>query len=276
MRKQFTALALLTAVFTGCGAAATQIDPVASDKQYLLGADYFQKGMVAPALEELLKSVQLNPENADAHNLLGLVFLRKAAESEDMATRIQCLKGEELRLEKDQMEDFFKKADEQFKKAVDIKQNFSEALNNLAVVALHFGRYDDAIQAEQKALANIVYREPFAAQGNLGLAYYNKKDLARAAQALRQALFDQPGFCVGRFRLAKVYAEQGEWDQAAAELEKVTGDKSCPIQEAFHLAGMVALRRQEREKAADFFERCVTLAQRSCLARECKLAKANQ
>jgi Tfp pilus assembly protein PilF len=259
---------------TACGPVTSHVDVEASDKQYLLGADYFQKGMVGPALEELLKSVQLNPDNADAHNLLGLVFLRKAAESEDIATRVQCLKGEELRLEKDQMEEQFKKAEAEFKKAVALKQSFSEALNNLAVVALHFGRYDDAIDAEQKALANIVYREPFAAQGNLGLAYLNKKDLARAAQALRQALFDQPQFCVGRFRLAKVYSEQGEWEQAAAELEKVTGDKACPIQEAYHLAGMVALHRQEREKAAALFDRCVGLAQRSCLARECKLARA--
>jgi hypothetical protein len=38
---------------------------------------------------------------------------------------------------------------------------------------------------------------------------------------------------------------------------------------------MIALRLQEREKAAAMFERCVSLAQKSCLARECKLAKAN-
>jgi len=256
----------------GCGPMAKTVDPDASDKRYLLGADYFTKGMVAPALEELLKAVELNPGNPDAHNLLGLVFLRKAAESEEMATRTQCLKGDEQELEKQEMETQFKKAEGEFKKAVELKADFSEALNNLAVVAIHFGRYDEAVQKAEKALSNIIYREPYAAQGNLGLAYLNKKDLARAAKALRQALFEQPQFCVGRYRLAKVYYEQREYDHAAEELEKVTGDSKCPIQEAYHLAGMVSLRRQDRAKAAEMFQRCVALAPRSCLARECTLA----
>jgi type IV pilus assembly protein PilF len=170
------------------------------------------------------------------------------------------------------MNDSFTRAEGQFREAVRIKPDFSEALNNLSVVSIHFGRYDEAVTLAEKALSNIVYREPFAAQGNLGLAYLGKNELARAAKALRQALFDQPQFCVGRYRLAKVYYEQKEYDLAAEELDKVTGEKTCPIQEAFHLAGLVSLRRDDRGHAAQMFERCVALAPRSCLARECTLA----
>jgi Tfp pilus assembly protein PilF len=138
---------------------------------------------------------------------------------------------------------------------------------------MHFGRYDEAVHLEEKALSNIVYREPFAAQGNLGWAYLGKHDYARAAKALRQALFEQPKFCVGRYRLAKVYYEQKEWDRAAEELAPVLADKACPIQEAYYLAGMIALRRQDRAAAQPMFERCVSLAPKSCLASECKLAQ---
>jgi Tfp pilus assembly protein PilF len=256
-----------------CGAAQRQLDPEASDKRYLLGADYFAKGLVGPALEELLKAVELNPKNPDAHNLLGLVFLRKAAEAEELSSRAQCLRGEELRLEKEDMDAQFRRAEDQLREAVRLKGDFSDALNNLAVVAIHFGRYDEAIALAERALANIVYREPYAAEGNLGLAYMNKNDFARATKALRQALFEQPQFCVGRYRLAKVYYEQKEYDRAAEELEKVTADKACPIQEAYHLAGLVLLRQKERAQAAAMFERCVALAPRSCLAHECTLAQ---
>jgi type IV pilus assembly protein PilF len=256
-----------------CGPAQTRVDPEASQKRYLLGADYFNKGLVQPALEELLKAVELDPNNPDAHNLLGLVWLRKGAEAEELSTRNQCLKGESLTLEKAEADAQFKKAEEQFQKAVQLKPDFSEARNNLAVVMLHFGRYDDAVSLEEKALSNIVYREPYVANGNLGQAYYEKGDMVRAAKALRQALFEQPKFCVGRYRLAKVYYEQKEWDHAAEEIEQVTGDKACPIQEAYHLAGMVALRRDNRDKARDMFARCVELAPKSCLASECKLAQ---
>jgi type IV pilus assembly protein PilF len=228
--------------------------------------------MVGPALEELIKAVDLNPQNADAHNLLGLVWLRKAAEAEEMASRAQCLKGQELQLEKQEMDTQFRKAEVEFKKAAELRTNFSEAYNHLSIVAIHFGRYDEAVQMAEKALSNIIYREPFMAQGNLGWAYLHKNDTARAAKALRQALFEQPQFCVGRYRLAKVYYEQKDYEHAAEELEKVVGEKQCPIQEAFHLAGMVSLRRQDRPRATELFQKCVALAPKSCLARECTMA----
>lgn len=257
----------------GCGPAATRVDPDASQKHFLLGADYFNKGLVEPSLEELLKAVQLDPNNPDAHNLLGLVWLRKGAEAEELSTRNQCLKGESLALEKQDADAQFKKAEVELRKAIALKDDFSDARNNLAVVMIHFGRYEEAVQLEEKALANIVYREPYAAQGNLGQAYLEKHDYVRAAKALRQALFEQPKFCVGRYRLAKVYYEQQDWDHAAEEIAQVVNDKACPIQEAYHLAGMVALRRDERDKAQQMFARCVELAPKSCLAGECKLAQ---
>jgi Tfp pilus assembly protein PilF len=263
-------LLFLTAV--GCGPTARVIDPAASEKQYLLAADYFQKNMVAPATEEVLRAIDLDPNNAEAHYLMGLISLRKANETEELAIRMQCLKGEELKLEKQEMDSHFKKAEDEFEKAIKIKTNYSDALNSLAVVAMHFGRYDEAIQLEEKALANIIYREPYYAEGNLGLAYLSKNDFARAAKTLRQAVFEQPAFCVGRFRLAKVYYEEKEYEHAAEELEKVTGDKACPIQEAYHLAGLVALHRQDRPHAAEMFQRCTQLAPKSCLARECAMA----
>ncbi|MCU1281118.1 MAG: tgl, partial [bacterium] len=169
-----------------CGPAATRVDPDASQKRFLLGADYFNKGLVQPALEELLKAVELDPSNPDAHNLLGLVFLRRGAEAEELSTRNQCLKGEALSLEKQESDGQFKRAEEQLRKAIELKPDFSVARNNLAVVMIHFGRYDEAVALEDKALSNIVYREPYAAQGNLGQAYLEKHDLVRAAKALRQ------------------------------------------------------------------------------------------
>jgi Flp pilus assembly protein TadD len=255
---------------SGCP-AHVQVDTEASEKRYLLGADLYGKGLIAPALEELLKAVQLNPDNAEAHNLLGIVYLRKGVETEDLATRSQCLRGDALGLEKQDADASFTKAEKEFREAVRVKADFSDAWNNLAVVAQHFGRFDEAITAAEHALANIVYREPWAAQGNLGLAYLSKGDLVRAAAALRKALFDQPKFCVGHYRLAQVYKQQNELEHAREELELLFADKACPIQEAYHLGGLVTLKLGDRERARVLLSRCLELAPRSCLAKECSM-----
>jgi Tfp pilus assembly protein PilF len=81
---------------------------------------------------------------------------------------------------------------------------------------------------------------------------------------------------VGRYRLAKVYYEQRDYQAAAEELRQVLDDKSCPIQEAFHLAGLVDLRRDDRPAAERHFRRCIALAPKSCLARECQLASGGE
>jgi Tfp pilus assembly protein PilF len=269
LRSAQISLLLLCA---GCPPAPTlQADVEASEKRYLLGADLYGKGMIAPALEELLRAIKLNPDNAEAHNLLGIVYLRKGVETEDLSTRNQCLRGESLALEKKDSDEQFQKADKEFREAVRVKPDFSDAHNNIAVIAQHFGKYDEAIASAERALTNITYREPWAAQGNLGQAYLAKGDLVRAAAALRKAIFDQPKFCVGHYRLAQVYKQMGELDHAKEELDVVFADKACPIQEAYHLGGLISLKLNDRARARELLQRCTDLAPRSCLAKECSL-----
>jgi len=259
---------------SGCASTASQrVNPEASEKHYLLGASYFEQRMFRPALEELLRSVQLNPENPEAHYLMGLLALQQASEAESMIERQACLAGDDAKLERREVDDHFRKAEAEFKRTVEIHPDSPEAWNSLAVTALHFQRWEDAISAADKALANPIYRQPWAAQGNLGWAYFQKHEVLKAAKELRTALFANPQFCVGRYRLAKVYFEQQNLEAAWEELERVTSDPACPIQEAFLLAGMTALRRSDRTRAGEIFRKCVALAPKSCVARQCRIAE---
>ena len=264
---------MMLAALVGCG-ATVRIDPEASEKRYLLGADYFAKGAMRPALEELLSAVTLNPRNPEAHDLLGILFLRQAAEAEEMSQRSSCVTGEEARLNHDELEAKFRSAEEQFRLATMLRPEYSDAWNNLAVVQLHAARWDDAVTSTTHALSNLLYSDPWAAQGNLGWAYFHKKDLVKAGRELKAALFRNPKFCVGRYRLARVLLEQQDLAGAQAELDRLTTEKTCPIQEAFHLLGVVSLRRGDpagRAAATEAFRRCVELAPQSCLARECRI-----
>jgi tetratricopeptide (TPR) repeat protein len=268
----FAWLAIAAAAAVGC-APIQRIDPEASLKRYQVAEGDFTQGNFRAALDGLLKAIALNPQNSDAHYLLGLLSLRQASETERMIETETCVAGGEAKLERQEIDEDFHKAEAAFRRAVEIKSDFSEAWNSLAVVQLHFQRWDDAVAATEKALANALYRQPWAALGNLGWAYFQKREYLRAAKELRTAVFSNPQFCVGRYRLAKVYYDQKSWDTAAEELEKVTSDKACPIQEAFLLAGLVALKRGERPRAAELFRRCSDLSPKSCLAQQCRIAE---
>jgi Tfp pilus assembly protein PilF len=105
----------------------------------------------------------------------------------------------------------------------------------------------------------------------LGWAYFHKKDLQNAWKELYESVARAPSFCVGRYRLAKVHVERGDFDQASDVLAPLVADgKRCPIQEAFLLDGLVQDRRKDSQKAREMFRACADMSPRSCVAEECK------
>ena len=245
-------------------------EPEKSENRRLIGLDYFNKGFHRQALAELLEAVRLDPENAEAHNLIGLVFLRQGVDAIDLAEREQCLDGV-ARTEQQQLaDDKIRKAAEYFTLAIRAKKDFSEALNNLAVTALHFKDYRAVVRYEDEALGNILYRDPHVALGNRGWAFFQQGDAVHASRDLRQAVFHQPGFCLGRYRLAEVHYSRKDYRAAVTELERVWQDDACPIQEAYRLYGKILALQGDREGARQRFERCQEVAKDSCLARQCE------
>jgi len=88
----------------------------------------------------------------------------------------------------------------------------------------------------------------------LGWAYYQKKDVQSAWKELHEAVSRAPGFCVARYRLAKVYLDRGETDQAMDALAPVVSDvKRCPIQEAQLLGGLLNERRGSWRRHGNYF-----------------------
>jgi type IV pilus assembly protein PilF len=237
---------------------------------YQLAGDYFHHQRVEAAMEELQRVLASDPNNADAYNLLGLISLQQGAEYLAQVEIDACLKAADAQAVRRDQSAKFHDAEEKLLRATELRPTFSEAWNNLAVAALNLQEYDLAISAARNALKDVTYVEPEVARANLGWAYFLKHDLQSAWKELHEAVARSPGFCVGRYRLAKVYVARNEIDRAAEELEAVTGSPQCPIQEAFLLGGMVQQRRKEATKARDLFARCARLAPRSCVAAECK------
>jgi type IV pilus assembly protein PilF len=269
-----TAAAIVLLAMAGCPHAGPQPNPKLSQAHFMLGEDMVRRKDPEGAKRELIKAVELDPDNHDAQNLLGVIFFLEGVQKLNILDREQCLKGLAADEQMKEANKEFKRAEEYFKATVAIseKENRidSEALNYLANIALHFKRYDEAIARCKRALENILFTQRQAALGTLGWAYFQKGDKVGAARELRQAVFAEPKFCLGRYRLAKVYYETAEYGKASEELKKVIEDKACPIQEAFELLGLTLMKLHDTEQARAQFEKCDTLNPRSCVSEECR------
>jgi tetratricopeptide (TPR) repeat protein len=237
---------------------------------YRVAVSSYEDNRLEAAVGELEEALKADPENAEAHNMLGIIALRQGAVHVGQTETMDCLAGEDAALVRQDAIRRFREAEGHFRKSVELRDDFPEAWNNLAVAALNLREWDVAIDAALKALRSPTYAEPHVARGNLGWAYFNKKDVQRAWKELHEAVSRQPRFCVGRYRLAKVFVERKNFDDAAENLAALVSDKTCPIQEAFLLGGMVEQKRGRSDDAVELFRRCQTMAPKSCVADECR------
>jgi len=219
----------------------------------------------------LQKAIEADPQNAEAHNMLGLIALKQAYDYGAQAETVSCLRGADEQSVREEENEKLREAKASFRKAVELRPNYPEAWNSLSAVALLLREWDDAVSAAENALKDPTYESPVFARANLGWAYFHKKDLQSAWKELYEAVSRAPGFCVGRYRLAKVYLERGEVEQACEVIDPLVADaKRCPIQEAFLLGGLLYERRKNSEKARDLFHACAEMSPRSCVADECR------
>jgi type IV pilus assembly protein PilF len=268
-------------VVAGCALGAALLGPVAcasrpkrdpeqSFARYQLGVEYYRLRRVEASVEELRKALQADPENAEAYNLLGLIALNQGYDYVVQAESRDCLLGKDGELVRQDAARRFREAEQQFRRAVALRPEFPQAWNNLSVAAMQLQDWNSAVSAASEALKDSTYGEPEVARANLGWAYLQMKETQRAWKELHEAVSRAPRFCVGRYRLAKVYFERGDLAQAAENVDAVVDDARCPIQEALLLAGLVHQRDRNRDRARGLFRRCADLAPRSCLASECR------
>jgi tetratricopeptide (TPR) repeat protein len=221
-----------------CGSEISDQDRRRSDRFYQAAyVSWFDEHDNLAAIRHLTRAVEANPDNDRAHYLLGTIRLGRAEldEAEKHLRTAVRLRGK------------------------DRPASRTEAQNSLGVLLIHMGRHDEAVAVLTEAAEEVLNREPWLAMGNLGWAYIELGEHDKAIEVLRRALFDQPLFCVGMFRLGQAYYHKGEYTTAEAQLSAAVAveQPGCDsLQEAFHLLGMTYLRLGREEDAIDAFERC--------------------
>lgn len=165
---------------------------------------YYQEGVASlstdrqKAFVSFQKSVQLNPQNKDAHYGLGHLYA---------------------------MQGKYPQAEEQFREAIKIDEAFSEAHTYLGQVLANQNRWDEAIKSYRQALANPLYPTPDLARFHLGRALAHQGDWQGAMEVLEDAVAVNPPSlspALTNLELGRVYYKLGYNARAREVLLKVT------------------------------------------------------
>ncbi|MGB8221115.1 MAG: tetratricopeptide repeat protein [Polyangiales bacterium] len=250
----FVGLAYLTA---GCatGSGAGTPDGERSYREFQLAASLRDEGQTAGAIEHLHEALDLDPNNSEAHLLLGFIQM----ERRDYATAEQHL-SEAIKL---------------LEKSKHGSSTLAEARNIYGLCLIELERYDEAVVVLRASAADELNTAPHLAWGNLGLAQLKLGEYQEAVQSTMEAVRVEPRFCVGYFTMGQALWHLQQMQDAERALVSALGaDPSCAndvrLQGAWRLRGEVRARLGHRRDAVADLERCVELDPNSNDGRMCQ------
>jgi len=190
----------------------------------ILGAIFSQTGRSSEGLIACIKSVELSPENAEAHYNLGVIFkelgrLKEAEESYRKATVLkpnyalaQFNLGNILK-QLDRLEE----AEESYKKAITLKPDFADIYNNLGNMLQELSRLEEAEESYKKAIA---LKPDFAdAYNNLGIILKELDRLEEAEESYSKGIILKPGFSEALLNRGQLLFDKGEFEVALRDFD---------------------------------------------------------
>ncbi len=274
--KSFGLLGILAAVAVSAVAAGCpgniERDVAKSQTRLDLAKDFLRKNQLEGAEAESNRALALNPNNDEAYNIRGLVFIIRAVDTQRSLDIDGCLTGVDREATEKDLDANLSKADEDFARAVKLSPEFGEAWSNRGMVHNLLEDYPAAEQYLVKALENPMRLDaPGLTRAHLGWAMFHQQKYVDAAKELRQAVQFQPNMCVATYRLGRVYFAREEWDKAAELFQTVSDDPSCGSQEASLYLMKTRMQQGLVDDARRARDACLKLSQQSCVANACKV-----
>lgn len=152
-----------------------------------LAAGYYRNGQLAVALNEARRAAALDASYAEAHGLLGLIYM-------------------DMKEPRD--------ADESFQRALKLDANNSELNNNYGYFLCNTGRERESIEYFNQAIRDPLYRTPARANENAGACLMKIKDYAGAERYLRRSFELDAGMAVPKFLLSRLYLATNQVEKA--------------------------------------------------------------
>ena len=197
-----TALALLTSCTS---AQDEEVRKLQAKNSYDNAVRNLTDNRLSLGLASLKEAIQLDPENAQFHNTLGLVYLN-LGRTVDGQAEIQV--------------------------AIDLDKNNPDFQHNLGTALAQQGKFDDAIVAYKKALTFPTYTTPEVAYYNMGEAYIRLRKPQEAIESFRAAIQLEPVMVAAHYGLGLALSQAGRRDDARAAFKQARDiDPASPFTE---------------------------------------------
>ncbi|HEY8207278.1 MAG TPA: social motility TPR repeat lipoprotein Tgl [Myxococcaceae bacterium] len=221
----------LYAPLAGCVHRPTEKEQRAAENHYDLGVVEGQRGNSQMAMREYQMALELDESFPEAHDAIGQLLHNSFHRPED--------------------------AIRHYKRALEIKPDFSKAKLNLGNVYLDLGKYDEAILLYDQVLNDMLYEEPYLAHSNRGWSLYKKGDVKAGMESIQMAITTNPKFCLGHKLLGLIHNEQGEFELACNDFRHFRD--TCPdAGDAYYLEGVCLTKLGKTDEALKAFVACQT------------------
>ena len=206
-----------------------RINPNHADALNLLGLHAYQAGKYDRAEKLIIKAIKTKPDFAEAHNHLGLT-LQKQGRLEEAAVS--------------------------FRKTITLAPGFNLAVLNLGNVLLDLGRSEDAVGQYHK----VISREPkfVNAHYNLGNALKKLGQFENAATSYRNAIEIAPNFAEAHSNLGNVLQKLGEQEDAIIHYREAIS-LSPGFAEAHYNLGITLMEAERPEEAIDQYNKAIAI-----------------
>jgi tetratricopeptide (TPR) repeat protein len=170
-----------------------RIDAPATDfyREFNIAADLSEKHQFAQALPAWRKAVELNPDDARAHNNLGTALSENGKLDEALA---------------------------EYRRSLELNEQSSQAHNNLGSILAQQGKFLDALAQFQRAVE--LNPDNGHAQSNLGGALSEMGRTAESLEHLRKGVALEPNSAEAQNNLGAAAARAGLVDEAVEHLAK--------------------------------------------------------
>jgi tetratricopeptide (TPR) repeat protein len=202
--------------------------------QFTYALVFAERGYLDQAIDACQSVIESDPTRAEAHYLLGSIYLKQQRSKE---------------------------ARESFEQTLKLRPSYPDtwpdAWNNLGMLAAQEGDSETAIKDFQEALRQ--NPSHVIAIGNLGNVYREQRRWAEAQVTLERALKIDPDDADANYSLGMVFAQQDDTERAYQYLERALALRPGYPQ-ALNNLGVLFLRTRRPAEAIQSFQNCIRLA----------------